>query len=98
MCVQAGYFMQKDGATRRLVLHLFNGLNTTANHGLPSVDVPLREETIPIHGITVRFLKDAPKSFLCEPGDRPVKVRREGEATAVEVPPLEVHALLVGEY
>lgn len=98
MCVQAGYFVQKDGPSRRLVLHLFNGLNTTANHGLPSADVPLREETVPIHGITVRFRKDAPKSFHFEPGGREVKVRREGEATAVEVPPLEVHGMLVGEY
>jgi hypothetical protein len=98
MCVQAGYFVQKDGQGKRLVIHLFNGVNTTANHGLPAMDVPLREEVIPIHGITVRFARDVPKSFRCEPGAREVQVRREGGATVVEVPPLEIHAMLVGEW
>jgi hypothetical protein len=43
MCVQATFFTQQDKAGKRLIVHLFNGLNTTANHGLPAMDVPLRE-------------------------------------------------------
>ena len=97
LCVQATYFTQADKQGRRTVLHFFNGVNTTANHGLPAMDVPLREEVIPIHGIEVRFAKDAPKRFRCEPGGREVQVRREGDTVIVQLPPLEIHAMLVGE-
>lgn len=98
MCVQATYFTQPDKDGRRLVLHLFNGVNTTTNHGLPALDVPLREETIPIHGIRVRFEKEAPKRFHVEPDGVEPKVTRDRAATVVELPPLDLHALLVGEW
>jgi hypothetical protein len=98
MCVQATPFIQKDGDGRRLVVHLFNGLNTTANHGLPVMDVPLREEVVPVHDIEVTFTRDIPERFHCEPGGRPVQVRQEGKNTIVRMPPLDVHAMLVGEY
>jgi hypothetical protein len=98
LCVQATHLTQTDKKGRRIVLHLFNGVNTTANHGLPAMDVPLREEVIAIHGIEVRFAKDAPKHFRCEPGGREVQVRRDGEAAIVQLPPLEIHAMLVGEF
>lgn len=97
MCVQATFFTQADKDGRRLVIHFFNGLNTTATHGLPSADVPLREETVPIHGIRVRFGKDAPKTFHVEPGGLAPRVTRDGLAAVVELPPLGVHAMLVGE-
>ncbi len=98
MCVQATAFVQKDGGGRRLVLHLFNGLNTTANHGLPAMDVPLREETIPVHDIEVTFTREVPRRFHYEPGNRAVQVRQEGTTVLVRMPPLEIHALLVGDY
>ena len=98
MCVQATYFTQAEEAGRRSIIHLFNGLNTTANHGLPATEVPLREEMVPIHGIEVRFNEQAPRSFHLEPGNRTVQRRQDGRVTAVELPPLEIHALLVGEY
>ena len=97
MCVQATYFKQTDKDDRRLVLHLFNGVNTTANHGLPAMDVPLREETIPIHGIRVRFEKDVPKRFHIEPDGGEPKVTKDGAATVIELPPLDLHAILVGD-
>lgn len=83
---------------RRIVLHFFNGVNRSANHGLTAMDVPLREEVIPIHGIEVRFAKDAPKRFRCESSGHEVQARREGEATIVRLPPLEIHSILVGEF
>jgi hypothetical protein len=98
MCVQATYFTQTDKDGRRLVLHLFNGVNTTANHGLPAMDVPLREETIPIHGIRLRFEKDVPKRFHVEPDGVEPKVTKDGTATVVELPPLDLHAMLVGDW
>ncbi len=83
MCVQATYFQQTDKHSRRLIVHLFNGMNTTANHGKPGLDVPLREEVVPNHGIEVRFADKAPKSFHLDPGNRPVHSRRDGYATVV---------------
>ncbi|HZY90878.1 MAG TPA: hypothetical protein VFE78_39000 [Gemmataceae bacterium] len=98
MCVQATYFVQPAGVGRRVLVHLLNGMNTTAGHGLPAAEVPLREEVVPVHGIEVRFHRDAPKRFRCEPGGRAVEEAKEGDAVVVRVPPLEVHALLAGEY
>lgn len=97
MSVQSTFFEQNDKEGKRLVIHLFNGTDTTSNHGLPAVDVPLREEAVPIHGIRVRFEDIAARRFHVEPGGLTPKVRREGKATVVELPPLEVHAILVAE-
>ncbi len=97
-CVQITYFTQTEKGRRRLVLHFFNGINTTANHGLPATDVPLREEVIPIHDIEVRFPKDAPKRFHWEPDGGKIEVRSDGQATIVRLPPLKIHAMLVGEF
>ncbi len=49
MCVQSTFWRQKSGRGRQIV-HLWNGLNTTADHGLQDVETPLREEAVPIHG------------------------------------------------
>ena len=84
-------FRQKDAAGERLVVHLFNGLNTTSDHGLPEVDVPLREEAVPIGGIKVRFHQLTLKRVHLEPVT-------QGEWTEVAVPPLAVHALVVAEF
>jgi hypothetical protein len=97
MCVHATYWTQEDAAGRRVIVHLFNGLNTTANHGQPAADVPLREETVPVPGIRVRFERDVPKRVHLEPGGRDLPLRQDGPAWFVEVPPLELHALVVGE-
>jgi hypothetical protein len=97
MCVQTTFFTQKDGDRKRLLIHIFNGINSTANHGFPAMDVPLREETVPIHGIKVEFAIDAPKRFHLEPGNIPLKAIEKGNGAVVELPPLELHAILVGE-
>jgi hypothetical protein len=97
MCVHVTHFVQQVGKRRRLVLHFFNGVNTTANHGLPAADVPLREEVIEVHGAEVTFHGAAPKKLVCEPGGRAVEARRLGKDTVVKLPPLEVHFVLVGE-
>jgi hypothetical protein len=83
---------------RRSVPHLLNGVNTTANHGLPAAAVPLREETVLVHGIRVRFEKDVPKCFHVEPSGAVPGVCKDGGATAVELAPLEPHAMLLGEW
>ncbi len=63
MCVHATLMQQgketgDPSSRKRLILQLFNDVNTTAHHALPNDDVPLREETIPIAGIEVRLRKD----------------------------------------
>jgi type 1 glutamine amidotransferase len=97
MCVQTTFFTQTDKSGRRVVMHFFNGGNTTANHGLPATDVPLREEVVAVHGIRVRFEEDVPKSFHVEPGGLVPRIQRADKATIVEMPPLEIHSMLVGE-
>lgn len=98
MSVQTTFFTQLAGNSRRTLIHLFNATNTTANHGLPAMDVPLREETIPIHGIRIRFTGELPQKLSVEPGHhRPRLVSQKNSLTA-ELPPLELHSILVAEY
>lgn len=98
MCVQSTFFQQNDEAGDRVIVHLFNDLNTTDGHGLPSEDVPLREETIPIHGIKVRFNAAMNfESFHLEPEGQVLTPKSDGDAQVIEVPPLAVHAMVVGE-
>jgi hypothetical protein len=98
MLVQATFFEQRDADGRRAVIHLFNEVDTAAHHGKPGEDVPLREETIPIHGIRVRFDGSAPSRFHVEPGAIEIQGRRDGDSVVVEVPPLERHAMVVAEW
>jgi hypothetical protein len=88
----------RDGR-ERLIVHLFNDLNTTAHHARPDEDVPLREEVVPIHDIRVRF---GPAYRLdrvhLEPGGEDLKVEATpGGGASVIVPRLEVHAMVVAE-
>jgi hypothetical protein len=100
MCVQATYFQQERDGVQRTVIHLFNNLNTTGGHGLPSAEVPLREETVPISGIRVLFRTTAPRSCRFEPDGFDVPLRRDEATGAVvaEAPPLVLHGMLVAEY
>ncbi len=98
MLVQSTFFEQRDADGRRAIVHLFNEVDTAAHHGKPGEDVPLREETIAIHGIRVRFAGPAPARIHVEPGGIAVEGRREGDAVVVDVPPLERHAMVVAEW
>lgn len=97
MSVQATFMEQSNPSGQRTIVHLFNATNTTAHRGLPNVEVPLREETVPIHGIRLRFRGNAWKRFHVEPGNMAVQTIREGDETLVNLPPLEIHSMLVGE-
>jgi type 1 glutamine amidotransferase len=97
MCVHAQFMRQsKDG--ERLIVHLFNDLNSTAHHALPVDDVPLREETVPIHDIRVRF---GPQYRLgrvhLEPEGRDLETTVSVAGTLVSVPRLDVHSMVIGE-
>jgi hypothetical protein len=97
MCVQATFFEQEHQGRRRQVIHLFNGLNTTGGHGQPLAEVPLREETVPIHNIRVTFAADLPRRCRFEPEGIDVRLTRDETTGAVtsELPPLAIHGMLV---
>jgi hypothetical protein len=94
MCVQAAFYHQ---GPKRLIIHLFNNICTTAHHGLPASEVPLREETVPIHGIRIRFDRDMPKRCRLEPEGLRLKISREGASSVVVVPKLDLHSMVVTE-
>lgn len=96
MCVHAVTVRQrKDG--ERLIIHLYNDVNTTAGHGHPAEEVPLREETIPIHDIGVAFRGYDIKRVRLEPQGLELKLEKDGETVRVTVPKLTVHAMVVAE-
>jgi Trehalose utilisation len=97
MCVHATLMRQtKDG--QRLLVHLFNDVNTTAQHALPTDDVPLREEALPIHDLRVTFGPEYRFARIhLEPEGRTLAMERGASGTTVVVPRLDVHAIVVGE-
>jgi hypothetical protein len=97
MCIQSTFFRQKEGEGERLVIHLFNGLNTTSDHGHPEVDVPLREEAVPVAGIKVRFQFPDPKRVHLEPEGIELTPVSRDTWKEVTLPPLSVHSMVVIE-
>jgi hypothetical protein len=97
MCVQTTFFEQSNKEGRRLVIHLYNGMISTAQHGKPDVDVPLREESVPIAGVSLRFQGLPITRFHLEPEGKTLEAKKDGNAVVVEIPPLAVHSMLIGE-
>jgi type 1 glutamine amidotransferase len=98
MCVHATVRRQRSGDKNRLIVHLFNDVNTTGGHALPVDDVPLREETLPIHGIRVTFRPGtAVERVHLEPGGQEIEVTEDDQGPGVTVPTLDVHAIVVAE-
>ncbi|MEO8272165.1 MAG: ThuA domain-containing protein, partial [Aureliella sp.] len=99
MCVHATFMHQSKPGHERLVIHLFNDVNTTAQHAFPNEDVPLREEVIPIHDIQVTFNSSFPiRSVRLQPEGLELAVQRiTNTEFKVVVPRLEVHAMVVCE-
>jgi type 1 glutamine amidotransferase len=97
MCVQSTFWEQRDDKGRRVIIHLFNNLNTTSDHGLPENDVPLREEAVPIAGIRVSLNGLDVARVHLEPEGTELDVREGEGGRFVEVPPLEIHSMVVVE-
>jgi hypothetical protein len=99
MCVHSTIMRQQHANGSRLVVHLFNDINTAAQHGLPDDDVPLREEVLPIHDIRVAFDGTYPiRSVRQEPEGQPLEVTRTADGrSVVVVPRLDVHSMVVAE-
>lgn len=98
MCVHSTVMRQVKEGAERLIVHLYNDLNTTAFHGLPNEDIPLREETVPIHGIRVTF---TPGYLLgrvhLQPEGKELPIVRRPQGSSVVVPRLDVHSMVVAE-
>ncbi len=98
MCVHSTVMRQRTGSTERLIVHLFSDLNSSAHHALPGDDVPLREEVVPVAGITVTFGKDYRLGRVhLEPEGIDLIPETTDNGAKVCVPPLNVHAMVVGE-
>lgn len=97
MCVHTTFLRQKKASQSRLVVHLYNDLNSTAGHAKPDDDVPLREEVIPIHSIRVRFAGYRITRVHLEPEAKPLPMTRTKEGWEVVVPALNIHSMVVAE-
>lgn len=98
MCVQTTLMRQRQGANERLLMHLFNDVNTTAFHALPNEDVPLREETLPIMDIRVTFDSRYRVTHVTQqPEGIELAIKPTEQGFEVVVPRLEVHSMLVVE-
>jgi hypothetical protein len=80
-------------------MHFMNNINTAAGHGLPANDVPLREETLPIHDIRVAFRgSDLPRRFHFQPDGIAIEPRASDDGIELTLPRLDLHAMLVAEF
>lgn len=96
MCVHTTLMRQTTVDHDRLVVHLFNDVNTTAFHAFANDDVPLREETLPIHDIAVTLDSGyAIESARLQPEDIPLAVERAKSGWTISVPKLDVHSMIV---
>lgn len=95
MCVQATHFTQNEG--KRLVVHLVNEINTTANRALPEGNPSLREEVVPIAGIRVTLRDPEIASVYLEPEHVKLPIRRIEAGIEVTVPELKQHGMVVAE-
>ena len=98
MCVHSTVMRQRKDGTERLIVHLFNNVNTTGGHAFPNDDVPLREESIPIRDIRVRFAPNYRiKSVRVEPEGIVLPQSATPDGLTVTVPRLDVHTMVVAE-
>ncbi len=96
MCVQAVVMRQRKNG-ERLVVHLYNDVNTTAFHALPNEDVPLREETLPIRDIKVAFTGYRITRIHLEPEGVRLVPKRTRRGVEVTLPTLQIHSMVVAE-
>ncbi|MFO0938892.1 MAG: alpha-amylase family protein [Gemmataceae bacterium] len=98
LCVQTTVMRQTQQNQSRLIVHLYNDVNTTGGKAFPVDDVPLREEVLPIHGIEVTFRKNEKLGKVrLEPGGIELLPRQTANGTTLTLPPLQIHSMLVAE-
>jgi hypothetical protein len=95
MCVQSTFWNKPDG---RVIVHLWNGLMTTADHGAQETEVPLREESIAIHGIVMRVRRPGLRRARLEPEGIELQIQRTEDASIIPIPPIAIHSAVVLEW
>lgn len=98
MCVHSTIMRQENNGSPRLIVHLYNDVNTAGGHAFPNDDVPLREETLPVHDIRVTFRPGTKmKAATWQPDGKPLAMTVTAAGVSVTVPKLEVHGMVVAE-
>ncbi len=95
MCVQTTYYEQKD--KNRLVIHLLNETNTTADRALPESNSSMREEILLIRGNRLTLHGIQPKRITWEPDGMPLEVVTDEGERQVVLPELGLHGMVVVE-
>ena len=96
MCVHSTFFRQvKDG--QRLLVNLFNDLNSSGNHAKPHDDIPQREEIIPISDIKITFRGYDITGVHLEPGATKLQTKKVDGGIEVTVPKLDTQCIVVAE-
>jgi hypothetical protein len=99
MCVHTTVMRQQSQDVNRLVVHLFNDVNTTGGHAFPTDDVPLREETLPVHDIRVSFRSDYRiRRVTLQPDGKELPLTKTTDGSVVEVPRLDIHTMVIAEF
>jgi len=94
-CIHATLNRQTVNGVDRLVLQLLNDLNTTAFHALNLDDIPLREETVPIHDLVVKLApRYSVQQARLQPGGFPLQVETTFDGTRIEIPRVDLHAIV----
>ena len=93
MCVQMTCYEQ--ATENRVIVHLLNELNTTADRAWPDNNSSMREEVLPIHDIEVLLRGMELRRVWLEPMHKELKIKKTPEGVVVTVPKLELHAMVV---
>ncbi len=97
MSVQCGFYRQSNDTGSRLIVHLFNGAISNANHALPNEDVPLREEVVPVHNLKVNFTDTNLARIHLEPDGIDLPTNKTENGLLVTVKELAIHSMVVAE-
>jgi hypothetical protein len=99
MCVLAGYYTRGKEGHQETIIHLLNGINSTTGHGSKNEkEMAMREEVIPISGIKVSFVGATPKGVRFQPDHVDLEVHQSDGTWSVDIPPLDLHGVVVAEY
>ncbi len=93
--LQATFFTQNNG--KRIVIHLLNATNSRGAHALPTGDVPVRDEVVPLSDIQVWFEDVTPSSITLQPENAPLTPTHQGGRTEVIVGTLQQHSMVVAD-
>jgi hypothetical protein len=82
----------------RLVVHLLNDISSLGrSQNVAAQSLYERREVIPIHDITLTFRDAGLHRLFLMPGHKPLAPVATPQGLTVTLPPLEIHAMVVGE-